>query len=58
MTRKGDQIDLYEPPEHCGQPMTVWDSADNSSRYDVVCAEDEFTVHTDHDGNVLRTGRA
>ena len=58
MTRKGDQIDLYDPPQHCGEPMTVWDSRDNTSRYDVVCEEDEFTLHTDHDGNVLGTGRS
>jgi hypothetical protein len=58
MARKGDQIDLYDLPEHCGQPMTVWDSRDSSSRYDVVCAEGEYTIHTDHDGHVLRTGRS
>ncbi|MFD9464347.1 hypothetical protein [Streptomyces sp. NPDC060027] len=55
MPRKGDQIDLYDLPEHCGQPMTAWDSRDSSSRYDIVCAEYDFTVHTDHDGTVLRT---
>ena len=57
MPRKGDQIDLSDLPEHCGQPMTVWDSRNNDSRYDVVCAEDDKTLHVDHDGNVLRTSR-
>ena len=54
MARKGDMIDLYDPPEHCGQPMTVWNSRDSSSAHDVVCAEYDYTLHTDYDGVVLR----
>lgn len=57
MARKGDQIDLHDPPEHCGEPMTVWSSRDSDSRYEVACNEDDYSLYTDHDGNVLRTGR-
>lgn len=53
MNKPGDMIDLYDPPEHCGEPMTVYTTRGNTSAYDVVCEEDEYALHTDHDGIVL-----
>jgi hypothetical protein len=50
----GDQIDLYEPPQHCGQTMQVFTAQTSTSAYEVVCPEDDAEFRTDHNGNVIR----
>jgi hypothetical protein len=56
--RPGDHIDLYDPPEHCGEPMTVWNSRDTTSAHDVVCGYDlDHVLHTDYDGVILCTSQ-
>ena len=58
MTRNGEPISLSNPPQHCGGRMATYTSADSrTGAYDVVCEEDNYTLHTDHDGVVLGQGR-
>ncbi|CAL9651124.1 hypothetical protein [Streptomyces sp. enrichment culture] len=51
--KPGDQIDLYDPPEHCGQPMVVWNSRTSAAAHEVVCREYDADFRTDYDGNVI-----
>lgn len=51
--RPGDQIDLYEPPKHCGQTMQVYTGQSNTHAYEVVCRDDDAEFRTDDNGNVI-----
>jgi len=55
MYRNGDQIDLHETPEHCGQPMQTW--AGTKGAYEVACVEDDYVLDTDHNGNIIGAPR-
>ncbi|MFJ5644020.1 hypothetical protein [Streptomyces sp. NPDC093223] len=51
--RPGGQIDLYEPPGHCGQTMQVYTSRTSAAAYEVVCREGDAEFRTDDNGNVI-----
>ncbi|MDR3082119.1 MAG: hypothetical protein LBV60_14545 [Streptomyces sp.] len=42
-----DQVDLANPPEHCGYPMNVWPEAGG---YRLVCLDDDLELGVDADG--------
>ncbi|MCX5145120.1 hypothetical protein [Streptomyces sp. NBC_00338] len=49
--REGDQIDLYDPPEHCGAPMEIY--AGRTGAYEVVCRDQDLGFDTNHDGVIV-----
>ncbi|MCF3960289.1 hypothetical protein [Streptomyces fuscigenes] len=50
--RPGDGVDLHEPPEHCGTPMTLYRGS--RSAFELVCGHCNAEIRTDEDGVVIR----
>lgn len=48
---KGDQIDMYDPPRHCGAPMEIWRA--DATPFEAVCRDDDYGFGIDHDGVIL-----
>lgn len=49
--RKGDQIDLYDVPDHCDAPMQVYRG--HVGAYEVVCRDEDYGFEVDHDGVIV-----
>lgn len=48
---QGDQIDLHDPPKHCGAPMEIYRGCVGA--YEVVCRDRDLGFDTDHDGVIV-----